>query len=55
MVGLRAAGWTLCAAGVVSFMIAMVGLRGIGIVGQHKKADEVQETKTDNVAEPRDV
>ncbi|KAJ7612113.1 major facilitator superfamily-domain-containing protein [Roridomyces roridus] len=34
MVGLRAAGWTLCGAAVISFIIALIGLRGIGIVGQ---------------------
>ncbi|KAJ7753402.1 major facilitator superfamily-domain-containing protein [Mycena maculata] len=43
MVGFRAAGWTLCAAGVISFMIALIGLRDIGIVG--RKADAEDEEK----------
>ncbi|KZP16508.1 MFS general substrate transporter [Athelia psychrophila] len=33
MVGFRAAGWTCFAAGVVSVLIGVVGLRGMGIVG----------------------
>jgi hypothetical protein len=37
MVGFRAAGWTCFAAAVLAFLIALVGLRGIGIVGQKKK------------------
>ena len=46
MVGFRAAGWTLCTAAAASLFIALVGLRDIGIVGQHKKSEtEVQETK----------
>ncbi|KAJ6606046.1 major facilitator superfamily-domain-containing protein [Mycena vulgaris] len=50
MVGLRAAGWTLAAAGAISFVIALVGLRGIGIVGQIKKPEEEkQESKSDIV------
>jgi hypothetical protein len=35
MMGYRAAGWTLFAAAVVSVIIGSVGLRGIGIVGEH--------------------
>jgi hypothetical protein len=38
MVGFRAAGWTGFAAAVLAFIIGLVGLRGIGIVGQQKKA-----------------
>ncbi|KAJ7496663.1 major facilitator superfamily domain-containing protein [Mycena latifolia] len=34
MVGFRAGGWCLCTAAVISFSIALIGLRGIGIVGQ---------------------
>nr|GAT47431.1 predicted protein [Mycena chlorophos] len=37
MVGYRAAGWTLMAAGIVAFAIAAFGLRGIGIVGRAKE------------------
>ncbi|KAF7302552.1 MFS domain-containing protein [Mycena chlorophos] len=37
MVGYRAAGWTLMAAGIVAFGIAAFGLRGIGIVGRAKE------------------
>ncbi|EIM80377.1 MFS general substrate transporter, partial [Stereum hirsutum FP-91666 SS1] len=33
MAGFRAAGWTCCAASGVSFLIALVRFRGIGIVG----------------------
>ncbi|KAJ7718958.1 major facilitator superfamily-domain-containing protein [Mycena maculata] len=48
MVGFRAAGWTLCVAGATSVMIALVGLRGIGIVGQKVAAEEeAQERKFD--------
>ncbi|KAJ6552790.1 major facilitator superfamily-domain-containing protein [Mycena capillaripes] len=49
MIGLRAAGWTLCGAGAISFMIALVGLRGIGIVGQRRDSEDVaQERKSDS-------
>ncbi|KAF7302550.1 MFS domain-containing protein [Mycena chlorophos] len=37
MVGYRAAGWTLMAAGIVAFGVAAFGLRGIGIVGRAKE------------------
>lgn len=37
MVGFRAAGWTCFAAALLSFIIALVGLRGIGIVGQKSR------------------
>jgi hypothetical protein len=62
MTGFRAAGWTCFAAAVVSFLIGLVGLRGIGIVGTKRTDDDgsvdgvekeeaVPETsrKTDNV------
>jgi len=52
MVGFRAAGWTLCAAAGTSLLIALVGLRGIGIVGQHKESktvSEAQETKAPSI------
>ncbi|KAJ7590083.1 major facilitator superfamily domain-containing protein [Mycena floridula] len=37
MAGFRAAGWTLFSAALVSVVIGLVGLRGIGIVGQKKQ------------------
>lgn len=48
IVGLRAAGWTLVGAGAISFVIALVGLRGIGIVGQQRNPQDIaQERKSD--------
>lgn len=43
MVGFRAAGWTCFAAGVVSLIIAAVGLWGTGIVGEARKEDEKED------------
>ncbi|KAJ7626866.1 major facilitator superfamily-domain-containing protein [Roridomyces roridus] len=40
MVGFRAGGWTLCGAGALSVLVALVGLRDIGIVGQQQQQDE---------------
>ncbi|KIM81923.1 hypothetical protein PILCRDRAFT_820793 [Piloderma croceum F 1598] len=36
MVGFRAAGWTCFTAAMLAFLIGLVGLRGIGVVGQRK-------------------
>ncbi|KAJ7293987.1 major facilitator superfamily-domain-containing protein [Mycena rebaudengoi] len=44
MAGFRVAGWVTCAAAGTSFVVALVGLRGIGIVGKKAKA-EMRETK----------
>ncbi|EKM56493.1 uncharacterized protein PHACADRAFT_207718 [Phanerochaete carnosa HHB-10118-sp] len=38
MAGFRAAGWTCCGAIVIALIIAAVGLRGIGLVGQQRPA-----------------
>ncbi|KAJ6588750.1 major facilitator superfamily domain-containing protein [Mycena capillaripes] len=40
MAGFRAAGWTCFAAAVVSFIIAVFGLRGIGILGHKPERSE---------------
>ncbi|KAJ7248864.1 major facilitator superfamily [Mycena haematopus] len=40
MVGFRAAAWSLFAAAMVSFAIALIGLRGIGIIGQSSDGQE---------------
>lgn len=48
MVGFRAGAWSLFAAAVISFAIALIGLRGIGIIGQSsdtKKPDPEPEPK----------
>ncbi|KAJ7330394.1 major facilitator superfamily-domain-containing protein [Mycena albidolilacea] len=45
MVGFRAGAWSLFAAAVISFAIALIGLRGIGIIGRSsdtKKPDPVE-------------
>lgn len=34
MVGFRAAGWTCCGTIVLALIIAVVGMRGVGLVGQ---------------------
>ena len=36
MAGYRAAGWTCCGTLVLSLLVAIVGMRGMGIVGQNK-------------------
>jgi hypothetical protein len=38
MVGFRAAGWTCFAAAVLSFGIALIGLRGIGVIGRKRES-----------------
>ncbi|KAJ7682956.1 major facilitator superfamily domain-containing protein [Mycena rosella] len=40
MVGFRAAGWTCFAVSVLSLMIALFGLRGVGIIGQKEEKAE---------------
>lgn len=50
MVGFRAAGWTCFAAAVLAFLIGLVGLRGIGVVGQRKTAPTLAEETTDSGA-----
>lgn len=45
MVGFRAAGWACFAAAVISFVIALVRLRGMGIVG----GDKVDESRRDDI------
>ncbi|KAJ6614652.1 major facilitator superfamily-domain-containing protein [Mycena sp. CBHHK59/15] len=52
MVGFRAGGWCLCAAAVISFSIAFIGLQGIGIVGKTEdnvagKVDLTEKEATD--------
>jgi hypothetical protein len=36
MAGFRAAGWTCCATIMLALVIALAGMRGIGIVGQQR-------------------
>jgi len=50
MVGFRAAGWTCFAAAVLAFLIGVVGLRGIGVVGQQKKIPNPAEITADSSA-----
>ncbi|KAJ7508587.1 major facilitator superfamily domain-containing protein [Mycena galericulata] len=45
MVGFRAAGWTCFAVSVLSFVIAIVGLRGIGIIGRSAEKPEAASTE----------
>lgn len=40
MVGFRAAGWTCLAAAALGFIVAAIGLRGIGVVGRITKNDD---------------
>ncbi|KAK7461922.1 hypothetical protein VKT23_008353 [Stygiomarasmius scandens] len=42
MVGYRAAGWTALGAGLIAFGIGLVGLRGIGYVGQNRNGGNVK-------------
>jgi hypothetical protein len=42
MVGFRAAGWTCFAAAVLSFGIALIGLRGIGVIGRKPESVMVE-------------
>ncbi|KAF7372858.1 MFS general substrate transporter [Mycena sanguinolenta] len=43
MVGFRAAAWSLFAAAVISFVIALIGLRGIGVIGKPDAKNPVPE------------
>ena len=36
MAGFRAAGWTCCATVAVALLIALIGMRGVGLVGQQR-------------------
>lgn len=51
MVGFRAAGWTLCAAAVLSVLVTFFGLRGIGIVGAKGNNTDLSA----NVGEPASI
>lgn len=59
MAGFRAAGWTCFAAGAVSVIIGVIGLRGTGIVGSApavgataaSSAIELNDTGVEKVAE----
>jgi len=53
MVGFRAAGWTCFAAALLSFLISIVGLRGIGVVGQ-RKDQKLPENVIDLSVSPQD-
>jgi hypothetical protein len=50
MVGFRAAGWTCFAAAMLAFLVGLVGLRGIGVVGQRKTIPILAEGTTDSCA-----
>jgi len=50
MVGFRAAGWTCFTAAMLAFLIGLVGLRGIGVVGQRKTVPISAEGTTDSCA-----
>ncbi|KAJ6567324.1 major facilitator superfamily-domain-containing protein [Mycena vulgaris] len=51
MAGFRAGGWTLCAAAGIAFIIALIGLRGIGIVGHDGSAGENGKTELQEAKE----
>ena len=36
MAGFRAAGWTCCGTIAIALIVALVGMRGVGLVGQHR-------------------
>ena len=40
LAGFRAAGWTCCGSLLISLAIAVVGMRGIGLVGQHTPVEK---------------
>jgi hypothetical protein len=50
MVGFRAAGWTCFAAATLAFLIGLVGLYGMGVIGQRKAAPFSGEGVTDAAA-----
>ncbi|KAF7349750.1 MFS general substrate transporter [Mycena sanguinolenta] len=53
MAGFRAVGWSLVGAGVISFAIALIGLRGIGIIGKASEAERaVPEPEPELKSEP---
>ncbi|OBZ77744.1 hypothetical protein A0H81_02617 [Grifola frondosa] len=49
MAGFRAAGWTCCGASAISFLIAVIGMRGVGIIGQEKGDQEAKKTDCSDV------
>jgi hypothetical protein len=59
MVGFRVAAWACFAAALLSFLIGLVGLRGIGIVGQKEVPPSLEVTidlaaiRQDVKAEPK--
>ncbi|KAJ7146260.1 major facilitator superfamily domain-containing protein [Mycena epipterygia] len=53
MVGFRAAGWTCFAVSVLSFAIAIFGLRGVGIIGRNAEKPEVANGASSRKFEPR--
>ena len=49
MAGFRAAGWVCCGVLVISLIIAVVGMRGIGIVGQQSDNDNGEKRRTSDI------
>ena len=52
MAGFRAGGWTCCATIIVALVIALVGMRGVGLVGQQRPA-HVEKPNADIEMAPR--
>ncbi len=52
LAGFRVAGWTCCASLLISLAIAVVGLRGIGLVGQRPYVEKTRgELELDDLQE----
>ena len=47
MAGFRAAGWTCCGTCALALVIAIVGMRGIGLVGQQRTPQGSVKSKSD--------
>ena len=55
MAGYRAAGWTCCGTLVLSLLVAIVGMRGMGIVGQNKHEAAPSEKSSHGAIELTDL
>ena len=53
MAGFRAGGWTCCGVIATALLIALVGMRGVGLVGQQRTARSEKPELTDIEMAPR--
>ena len=53
MVGFRAAGWTCCGTIVLALLITLVGMRGVGLVGQQRGPQVDEKPEGDIEMQPR--